>query len=269
VVLWESDDNSPVFHGTQAGTDMTGPIEKHLLNEIRQQGAIHLTLLDPEKARPRIAAKNAHQAENYGTAAIMVGGSTVTSTRMLEETVKAVKKAVKIPVILFPNNITGICPGADAIWFMSLINSSDPYFIIGAHILGAPLVKRFGLEPIPLGYIIVGEGGVASLVGRAFPIPLDKPEMAAAHALAAQYLGMRFVYLEAGSGVTKSVPPDMIKMVSNVIHVPLIVGGGIKSVEQVEEVVEAGAKIVVTGNIIEEGNTKIRLKELISGVKRK
>jgi phosphoglycerol geranylgeranyltransferase len=248
---------------------MSGRVEKYLKNRIRKDGAIHLTLIDPEKAPPQTAAETARRAEKDKTAAIMVGGSTVTSTQQLEETVKAVKQAVEIPVILFPNNITGICPHADAIWFMSLLNSSDPYFIFGAHVLGAPLVKRFGLEPIPLGYIIVGEGGVASIVGRAFPIPSDRPELAVAHALAAEYLGMRFVYLEAGSGVRKPVPPTMIRAVKNTIKVPLIVGGGIRTSKQAREAVEAGADAIVTGNMTEESSQGNQLKELISNVRRR
>jgi len=247
---------------------MIGRVEKYLLNKIRRDGAIHVTLLDPEKATPKAAAKTAREAEKYGTAAIMVGGSTITSTSQLEETVKVIKKAVKIPLILFPNNITGICKSADAIWFMSLLNSADSYFIVGAHVLGAPLVKKLGLEPISLGYIIVGEGGAASVMGRAFPIPFSKPELAATHALAAEYLGMHFVYLEAGSGVMQSVPPHMIKMVKSVIGVPLIVGGGIRTAPQVKKIVGAGADIVVTGNVTEgQGNARDKLKELIRGVK--
>jgi phosphoglycerol geranylgeranyltransferase len=152
---------------------------------------------------------------------------------------------------------------------MSLLNSSDPYFIFGAHVLGAPLVKKFGLEPIPLGYIIVGEGGVASIVGRAFPIPSDRPELAVAHALAAEYLGMRFVYLEAGSGVKNPVPPNMIRAVKSTIGVPLIVGGGIRTSKQAREAVESGADAIVTGNIIEESGEGNRLKELISNVRRR
>ncbi len=247
---------------------MIGRVEKYLLKKIQHDGAIHVTLLDPEEAQPEEAAKTALEAQKCQTAAIMVGGSTITSTSQLEETVKAIKKAVKIPVILFPNNITGICRYADAIWFMSLLNSADPYFIVGAHVLGAPLVKKFGLEPMSLGYIIVGEGGAASVMGRAFPIPFSKPELAAAHALAAEYLGMRFVYLEAGSGVKQSVPPSMIRMVKSMISVPLIVGGGIRSGEQVRKTAGAGADVIVTGNITEElGSTRDKLKELVKSVK--
>jgi phosphoglycerol geranylgeranyltransferase len=247
---------------------MSGRVEKYLLSKIRKDGAIHLTLIDPEKASPETAAEIAREAEKATTAAIMVGGSTVTSTQQLEDTVKTIKKAVKVPVILFPNNITGICRYADAIWFMSLLNSSDPYFVFGAHVLGAPLVKRFGLEPIPMGYIIVGEGSAASIVGHAFPIPFDRPELAVAHALAAQYLGMRFVYLEAGSGAKRSVPPTMVQAVKGVISIPLVVGGGIRTGRQAKEIAEAGADMLVTGNITEKSNSENYLKELISNVRR-
>ncbi len=274
MVRWNSDDNNQDFRNchkyerTKDGLSMIGRVEKYLLSKIRHDGATHITLLDPEKTAPKIAAEKALEAEKYKTSAIMVGGSTVTSASHLEETVKAIKKAVKIPVILFPNNITGICKYADAIWFMSLLNSTDAYFIVGAHVLGAPLVKKFGLEPIPLGYVIVGEGGAASVMGRAFPIPFNKPELAVAHALAAQYLGMRFVYLEAGSGAKESVPPDMIKMVKSMVNIPLIVGGGIRRGEQVKKIVRAGADVVVTGNVTEEeGTTKDKLRELVKSVR--
>lgn len=246
---------------------MIGRVEKYLLGRLQQDGAIHITLLDPEKTSPEMAAETASEAEKYETAAIMVGGSTLASTSQLEEVVKAIKAAVKLPVILFPNNITGICPHADAIWFMSLLNSADPYFIVGAHILGAPLVKKFGLEPIPMGYVIIGEGGAASVMGRAFPIPFDKPELAAAHALAAEYLGMRFVYLEAGSGAKRPVPTEMVRMVKSVIDVPLVVGGGIRNAEHVRQIVSAGADAVVTGNLTEDGSTGPKFKELIRNVK--
>jgi phosphoglycerol geranylgeranyltransferase len=242
---------------------MIGPVEKHLLDKIKANGAIHITLLDPERLSGKTAFKTAHEAEISGTTAIMVGGSTVTSSAHLDLIVKAIKKTVKIPVILFPNNITGISKYADAIWFMSLLNSSDPYFIAGAQVLGAPLIKRFGLETIPLGYIIIGEGEAASVIGRACPIPYDKPELAAAHVLAAQYFGMRFTYLEAGSGAKQTVRPDMIRFVKNAAQIPLIVGGGIRTGEQAREIVEAGADVVVTGTLTEKGGN---LKEKINGI---
>ncbi len=247
---------------------MIGPVEKHLLDRIQAEGAIHITLLDPEKVSPQMAFDTAREADAGGTSAIMVGGSTVMSTEHSDSVVKAIKKATKIPVILFPNNVTGISKHADAIWFMSLLNSADPYFLTGAQVLGAPLVKKFKLEAIPLGYIIIGEGGAASVIGRACPIPLDKPELAVAHALAAQYFGMRFIYLEAGSGAKKTVPPEMIRMVKSLVDVTLIVGGGIRNGTQAKMIVSAGASIVVTGTVTEKrSNLKPKIAELVSAVK--
>jgi len=246
---------------------MIGKVEKYLLDRIRQCDAIHISLIDPEKATPQFASKIAREVESCKTAAIMVGGSTLTSTSHLDNVVEAIKKTVKIPVILFPNNITGICKYADAIWFMSLLNSSDPYFITGAQILGAPTIKKFGLEVIPLGYIIVGENSAVSVVGRACPIPYTKPELAVAHALAAQYFGMRFVYLEAGSGAKSPPPSAMIKMVKEATHIPLIVGGGMRTGEQVKEAVDAGADIIVTGTLLEEGGGVDKIRALVDCIK--
>jgi phosphoglycerol geranylgeranyltransferase len=246
---------------------MVGLVEKYLLEKIEKEGSIHMTLVDPEKITPSSASRVVKEAEACDTAAIMVGGSTSVFISHLDKIVKAMKKSVEIPVILFPNNITGISRYADAIWFMSLLNSSDPYFLMGAQVLGAPIIKNFGLEPIPLGYIVVGEGGAVSVVGKAVPIPYNKPELAAAHALAAEYFGMRFVYLEAGSGVGKPVPAEMARAVKNVINLPLIVGGGIRTGEQMKEIVKAGADIVVTGTVVEENKDSKKIRELIDNMK--
>jgi phosphoglycerol geranylgeranyltransferase len=246
---------------------MIGAVEKYLLEKIEKKGTIHMTLIDPENVSPLAASRIAKSAESCGTTAIMVGGSTSVSASHLDTVAKTIKDSVEIPVILFPNNITGITKHADAIWFMSLLNSADPYFIMGVQVLGAPVIKKLGLEPIPLGYIIVGEGGTVSVVGKAVPIPYSKPELAAAHALAAEYFGMRFIYLEAGSGVGNPVSPDLIRVVKNITDLPLIVGGGIRTGEQVKDVVKAGAKIVVTGNVLEENKGKTKLNELINNMK--
>jgi len=246
---------------------MVGCIEKYLLEKIREEGTIHMTLIDPEKVTPESASHIARDSESCNTAAIMVGGSTSDSPSHLDDVTKALKDSVEIPIILFPNNVTGITRYADAIWFMSLLNSTDPYFLVGAQILGAPIIQKFGLEPIPLGYITVGDGGTVSVVGKAAPIPYSKPELATAHALAAQYFGMRFVYLEAGSGVGNPVPADMVRAVKAVTDVPLIVGGGIRTGEQVKRVVKAGASIIVTGNVLEESKGKSKITELVNNMK--
>ena len=246
---------------------MVGRVEKYLLEKIKSENSIHITLIDPEKVTAPQASAVAAKAKLGGTSAIMIGGSTFTSTKHLDNVVKAVKRTAKLPVILFPNNVTGISRYADAIWFMSLLNSVDPYFLVGAQILGAPMVKKYRLEPIPMGYIIVGDGGTAGVVGKAVPIPYNKPELAAAHALAGQYLGMRFIYLEAGSGARKPVPSGMIRAVKSYIDVPLIVGGGIKTRKQALTAAAAGADIIVTGNIVENTEVKDKVSEIIKGIK--
>ena len=247
---------------------MPGVVEKYLLEKIESEGPIHLTLIDPEEVTPEQSATIAFDSVESGTAAIMIGGSTVASQEHLDDVIKAIKAKVKVPTILFPNNEkAGISAHADAIWFMSLLNSTDPYFVMGAQILGAPLVKKLGLEPLPMGYIILGEGGAAGRVGKAKAVPYSNPELAVAHALAGQYLGMRFIYLEGGSGAANPVPPPMISAVKKSLDATLIVGGGIRNREKALAAASAGADMIVTGNVTEDSDAKQRIKEIIKAIK--
>jgi phosphoglycerol geranylgeranyltransferase len=234
---------------------------------LEKERSVHLSLIDPEEMRPEDARNTCVALERKGTSAIMVGGSTVASTSQLDEIVSTISAAVNIPVILFPNNVTGISKHADAIWFMSLLNSNSPYFITGIQALAAPIVKRYNLEAIPLGYLIVGEGSTAAYIGQAHPIPLDKPEVALIYALAAQYLGMRFVYLEAGSRAKKHVTGDMVRLVKAGVDVPVIVGGGIRSKAVAKELVQAGADFIVTGTLIEQ-RSKSTVEDIIATIQR-
>jgi phosphoglycerol geranylgeranyltransferase len=168
--------------------------------------------------------------------------------------VKTIKKAVTSPVILFPGNVTGVAPSADAIFFSCLMNSENPYFITEAQALGALAIRKHRIEAIPMAYLIVGDGGAAGFVGRARGIPPHKPGLAAMYALAAQYFGMRFLYLEAGSGADGRVSQAMIAAVRKVYDGTLIVGGGITSVEAAETASKAGADVIVVGTMLESGN---------------
>lgn len=181
----------------------------------------------------------------------MVGGSTVYSQESLDTFIKEVKKAVVLPVIIFPNNVQSISKYADAIWFMSLLNSVDWYYIVGAQLQGALTVKSFNLEAIPMGYLVFGSESTVAAMGRALPLAPTSHEIAVCYGLAAQYLGMRFLYLEAGSGAAKPLPPSTIKAVKKAVSIPVIVGGGIQSAADAAEVSRAGADIVVTGTAIE------------------
>ncbi len=245
-----------------------GKVEAYILHKIAAEGSIHFTLIDPDKVQPSQAVQIAKKLAKLGTSAIMIGGSTVVSVSQLDNVVKEVQSSVQIPVILFPNHITGISQYADAILFMSLLNSDNPLFISGIQALGAPLIKRYHLETLPLGYIIIDSGSTAAYIGQARALPRDKPEIAASYALAAQYLGMRFVYLEAGSGAKNPVPYDMIRYVKEVIDIPLIVGGGIKTREIAQNVVKSGADIVVTGTVIEYMKQEQNISEIIAAIHR-
>lgn len=219
--------------------------------EYLEKKTVHLTLLDPEKQGAEEAGKAALSAFHGGTDGIMVGGSLEVSEEGLDATIESIKENVELPVILFPGGVTGISKRADAIFFMSLLNSKNPYFITGAHAIGAPIVREAGMEPIPMGYIVVEPGGAVGRVGEADLIPRNRPEVAAGYALAAQYLGMKFIYLEAGSGAEKYVPEEMISAVKETVDIPVIVGGGIKTGADARSVAGAGADIVVTGTIVE------------------
>jgi len=243
-----------------------GRVEEYLLNRIEEEGTIHLTLLDPERVEMDFS-EVAREAEKGGTAAIMVGGSTLASQSDLDEVVKAIKTAVKVPVILFPNNISGVSRYADAIWFMSLLNSSNTYYLIDVQALTARIIKQYGIEPIPMGYIIVGEGGAAGYIGQARPIPYDHPEIAVGYSLAGELLGMRFIYLEAGSGAKRPVPLEMVRMVKRYLSIPLIVGGGIRDGDSARRIAESGADVIVTGTLVEETEmVRERIAEIVSQI---
>ncbi|MEM4727623.1 MAG: geranylgeranylglyceryl/heptaprenylglyceryl phosphate synthase [Candidatus Bathyarchaeia archaeon] len=249
---------------------MNNKVEKYILKKIEEDGSIHMTLIDPEKTDIKSCAEIAYSAEVAGSSAIMVGGSTLASQNLLDEAINSIKSRVSIPVILFPNNLSGVSRYADAIWFMSLLNSSNTYYIIDAQALAAPLIKQYKIEALPMGYIIVGDGGAAGYIGHARPIPYNHPEIALCYALAAETLGMRFVYLEGGSGASKPIPPEMIRVVKSHLQIPLIVGGGIKDGISAGRAAEAGADIIVTGTMIEMEKDEVveKIREIIKNIKR-
>lgn len=228
-----------------------GKVERYILETIETKGCAHMTLLDPANFQPEDIGRYARIGEEQGTDAIMVGGSIIYSQRMFDECIKSVKENVSIPVIIFPNNVNAISQHADAIWFMSLLNSIDWYYIIGAQMQGSIMVKKYGLEAIPMGYLVFGSDTTVSAVGRVLPLPMSKGEVAASYALAAQFLGMRFVYLEAGSGAPSPIPPETISAVRKVVDIKIVVGGGITTPTHSEIVARAGADIIVTGNVFE------------------
>jgi phosphoglycerol geranylgeranyltransferase len=225
----------------------------YLRKKVEDNVIVHLTLIDPDPLQgqsPASFGELAKTAVDAGTDGIMIGGSTAFG--ILDETIKEIKQRVNVPIILFPGNISGLSKFADAVFFMSLFNSRCPYWITGAQAMSAPIIKTWGLEAISMAYLLIEPGATAGFIGDAKLIPREKPNVAAAYALAAQYLGIKLVYLEAGSGANRAVPLDMIKTVAHTIDIPLIVGGGLNSTEAVTDCVRAGANIVVQGTFVEK-----------------
>jgi len=248
---------------------MTGnKVELFLKSELKKKNALLFVLIDSEVSQIKESSKLARDVEKIGASAILVGGSSATDQIELAQVVKGIKKGIKIPIILFPGNVTGVVSDADAILFSSLMNSENPYFITQAQALGAPSVLKFGLEPLPTAYLVIGDGTSAWFIGSARGIPFEKPKIAAAYALAAQFLGMRFVYLEAGSGAKTSVTPEMVKTVRRTFNGFLIVGGGIKDVKTAQSLVKAGADALVIGTFLEKGGSIKKLQEIAKVIQR-
>lgn len=239
-----------------------GPTERRLTT--RKRGSTGLVaLLDPDNFDKKRAWQVAETAEKLGFACILVGGSTLGDQSHLDEIVRAVKHHVTCPVILFPGNITGISRYADAILFSSLLNSTNPYFIVGAQAIGAVQVNRFHLEPIPMGYLVFGDESTTSFIGQVRSIPYAKPAVAVMYALAAQYLGMRALYLEAGSGSDYPMPAEVVKAVRSHFKGLLIVGGGITTPQTAAKLAEAGADLLVIGNLLETNGFEKRLTPIV------
>ncbi len=233
-----------------------------------QEGPLHFSLFDPDKQTPSEVGTLASQAEEAGSSAIMVGGSTLLSQKQVDDTVKAIKHNTKLPVILFPSAARFLSQFADAVFFMSLLNSRNLDYVIREHVKGAPFVKHTGIEPISMGYLIVEPGMTAGKMGEVDLVKRDDIETAVGYALSAEYLGMDFFYLEAGSGAPEPVSDEMIAAVKKNISIPLCVGGGIRSVKIVKQKVMAGADIIVTGTALEnEENIKDTIGAMIHGLR--
>ena len=245
---------------------MTGRVESYLKTQ-RKKKALIFALIDSEITNINSSIRLAKSVEKIGASVILVGGSSATDQMEMAEVVKNLKKSIKIPIILFPGNITGVVPQADAILFSSLLNSENPYFISQAQALGAPSVLKFGLEALPTAYLVIGEGTSAWFVGSARGIPHEKSKIAAAYSLAAQFLGMRFVYLEAGSGAKSNVKPEMVKEVRKFFNGFLIVGGGIKDAKTAQNLVKAGADALVIGTLLEKKDGLKSLSKISKAIK--
>ncbi len=210
-------------------------------------------LIDPDNFE---SAEVINKANRAGVDFILVGGSLL-SNGDFENCIKTIKKNTSIPVIIFPGNHLQISKNADGILLLSLISGRNPELLIGKHVIAAPVVKASGLEILSTGYMLIesGKQTSASYMSNTHPIPSDKTSIAACTAMAGEQLGLKLIYMDAGSGALNCVSPEMIKKVSKSIEIPLIIGGGIDSAEKALTACKAGADIIVVGNAIEKNNS--------------
>ena len=228
---------------------MSGPIYSSILKKTGEGRKQLAVLIDPDKFESSAIIEIANSAQvDY----FFVGGSLL-ANGSIERCIKTIKKNSTIPVIIFPGSAMQICADADAILLISLISGRNPELLIGQHVIAAPYLKQSGLEILSTGYMLVdsGRATTASYISNSLPIPHDKSEIAACTAMAGEMLGMKLIYLDGGSGALKPVSEKMIKSVKENTKTPLIVGGGIRSVEQAVLSLSAGADVIVVGNALE------------------
>ena len=226
-----------------------------------------LVLLDPDKKSPAALAKFARMMETAGADGFLIGSSIMISSEF-DKAVRAVKKAIKSPLIIFPSYSRMLSGSADALLFTSLISGRNPNLLIDEQVKAAPAIKSMDLEPIPTGYMLIESGNLTSVsyLSNTIPIPRDKPEIVKAHALAAEYLGMKLIYLDAGSGASLPISPNIVKDVQEYITLPIIIGGGITDPSYARRIALAGASFLVIGNVLENDKAGTLAKEFADSI---
>lgn len=210
-------------------------------------------LIDPDKCPENRLLRIVELSVTSGVDLFLVGGSLLMHDQ-LTTVLQAIKGSCKIPIALFPGNNLQINPEADAILLLSLISGRNPELLIGRHVISAPVLKNSGLEVISTGYLLVDSGKTTTVnyMSQTMPIPREKSDIAVCTAMAGEMLGMKLIYLDAGSGAAQPVPADMIRAVRQSVNIPLIIGGGITNAAKAAEAFQAGADVVVVGNAIEK-----------------
>ena len=229
-----------------------GSVYSYLESIKLKKKAGYLVLIDPDKKNDSRLETLVDSVNQTGVDAILVGGSLMMDSSF-NDRAERIKSLSEVPVILFPGSVSQLGPPSDAVLFMSIISGRHPTYLIGEQVIGAPIVKDLGLEPLPTGYMLFEGGGHSSVefMSNSRPLPLNRPEIAVAHGLAGQYLGMKLLYLESGSGALRTVPKETISAIARNCDIPIIVGGGISEPEIAVEKVKAGASFIVTGTASE------------------
>ena len=244
---------------------MLNNIYQSLTDRKSQSKKSFAVLIDPDKVNDNTVEELIQLSLDAQVDYFLVGGSLVISS-YLDECVQLIKRSCNIPVILFPGSPSQVSNYADALLYLSLISGRNPELLIGQHVVSAPFVKKSGLEIMSTGYMVIDGGAptTVSYISNASPLPADKNEIAMCTAMAGEMLGMKLIYMDAGSGAKKAISESMIQKVASCIEIPLIVGGGITSAEKAYLNCKAGADVIVVGNAIEKDASLI--KEIASAI---
>lgn len=238
---------------------MKNQLYQHILDSKKSGKKSFTVLIDPDKVDMANTERLVSLAVDASVDYFFVGGSLVISDN-LDQCIKTIKESCNIPVIIFPGSPNQVSRYADAILYLSLISGRNPELLIGQHVISAPTVKQSGLEIIPTGYMVIDGGAptTVSYISNATPIPADKNEIAMCTAMAGEMLGMKLIFMDAGSGARKAITEKMIETVARNIEVPLITGGGITDPEKAYNNCRSGADIIVVGNAIEKDASLIK-----------
>ena len=240
----------------------------YIHEELEKKKGLLFSVVDPIDYKSlEEAVLTAKHANEAGVDVILVGGSTLVQGEILDNVVKAIKQDVSVPVVLFPGNIGTVTKYADAIYFMSMLNSRNPYWISKAQMLAAPMIKMYGIEPIGTAYCVVEPGGTVGYVGDANLIPRNRPKIARFYGLAAEYLGFQLFITDAGSAAPEHVPLEMIREVAKEISIPYVVAGGIRTEEQARNVIKAGANIIQVGTAFEKEGRVKKIRKSVKAVR--
>lgn len=246
---------------------MTMKTFQNLLDVKSKRGAGYLILIDPDKIEPATLPGFVRDATTAGADGFLIGGSLLLSNEV-DKVIQLIKSNTTRPVIIFPGSLFQISPYADAILFLLLISGRNPDHLIGNQVIASPIIKRMGLEAISTGYMLIEAGKTTSAeyMSNTKPIPHNKADIAVAHALAAEYIGMKMLYLDAGSGADFPVSNEMIQKITKYCSLPIIIGGGIRTPNVAREKVKAGASFIVTGTINEQNSDHVLIREFAEAV---
>ncbi len=250
-----------------------GKTERYITEQIAKKRKLLFTVIDPVDYKSKDeAVKNGIAMAEGGADAVVVGGSIGAQGDLLDYVSSRIKDEINVPLILFPGNIGTITKYADAIYFMSLLNARNPYWITQAQTLSAPIIKGMGLEPLSVGYIVTQPGGTVGWVGDANIVPREKPKIAAALALAGEYLGHRIIITDSGSNPKLMnfgpLPPAFVREVSAALSCPYIVAGGVSSIKELRGIYSAGADIIQIGTAFESSaDTYKKVKMMASAAR--